>query len=271
MKLLHISDLHWGKKLSPSFAYKIKEFSKKEKVDYILVSGDLTQRAKKREFISVKRYLDSLEVPYIAIPGNHDVPLYPIHLRFFAPFLRYKKYFNPDLEPEIITKNFCVFGLCSAHNLTSSEGRIKKKQIAKLRKKLMRTSPSQILIILIHHPLIYADPADRDRTIWGSPLLIDLFREIPPDLILSGHYHNRFFYNLRDFYPKLKKDTYIIFSSTSTTERGRKKESGKTGFNVIEISEDIKIDRFISFDENFLNIETIILKKHYGREKTSSF
>ncbi|MEJ5166474.1 MAG: metallophosphoesterase [Thermoanaerobaculia bacterium] len=268
MRFLHISDLHWGKKLSPLYAYNLREFIRKEKFDSILITGDLTQRAKKREFISIKRYLDSLNTPYLAIPGNHDVPLYPVHLRFFAPYLRFKKFFKDELEPELITKNVCVFGLCSAHSFTSSEGRIKKSQVEILRKKLLRTSPSQKIIILIHHPIIYADPTDRDRTIWGAPLLIDLFNELPPHLILSGHYHHRFFYNLRDFYPKLSKDTYLFFTSTSTAERGRKKEEGRVGFNVIEIFEDIKIDRFISNGKNFINNESITLKGNYGREKT---
>lgn len=271
MRFLHISDLHWGKKLSPHFAYALREFAKEKKFDLIFITGDLTQRAKKREFISVKRYLNSLNTPYLAVPGNHDVPLYPVHLRFFAPYFRFKKFFQKELEPEIRNKDFCVFGLCSAHNLTSSEGRIKKKQVEKLRNKLLKTSPSQKIIILIHHPIIYADPTDRDRTIWGAPILIDLFNEITPDLILSGHYHHRFFYNLRDFYPKLSKDTYLVFASTSTAERGRKKEEGRVGFNVIEIFENIKIDRFISDGKNFLNNETIILKGNYGRKKTFTF
>lgn len=268
MKFLHISDLHWGKKFSPFYSYKLKEFALEEKFNYILITGDLTQRAKRREFISVKRYLDSFGIPYIAVPGNHDVPLYPVHLRFFAPYYRFKKFFNKEIEPEIITKDVCIFGLCSAHPFTSSEGRIKKSQVESLKKKILRTSPSQKLIIMIHHPLVYADPTDRDRTIWGAALLVDLFGEITPDLILSGHYHHRFFYNLRDFYPKLSKDSYLVFTSTGTAERGRKKEKGRVGFNVIEILEDIKIDRFISDGKNFINNESIILKGNYGREKT---
>lgn len=267
MKILHISDLHWGKKFSPLFSYKLKEFAKEEKFDQITITGDLTQRAKKREFISVKRYLDSFQTPYIAVPGNHDVPLYPIHLRIFAPFYRYKKYFNEILEPKFINKKVCIFGLNSAHNWTSTEGRIKKKQIEKLKIKMLRTSPSQIIILLIHHPIVWADPQDRDRTIWGSSLLIDLFNELSPDLILSGHYHHRFFYNLRDFYPKLEKDIYLFFSSTSTTERGRKKERFKSGFNKITIDGEIKVERFLSDKDSFYNFETIVLRKNCEGKK----
>lgn len=268
MKILHISDLHWGKKFSPFYSYKLREFAREEKFELILITGDLTQRAKKREFISVKRYLESFQIPYISVPGNHDVPLYPIHLRFFAPFYRYKKYFYENLEPELTLKNLCVFGLNSAHNLTSTEGRIKKKQIERLKIKMFKTSPSQIIILLIHHPVIYADPQDRDRTIWGASLLIDLFNEVRPDLILSGHYHHRFFHNLRDFYPKLKKDIYLFFSSTSTTERGRKKEKFMCGFNKITLGNDIKVERFLSYEDGFYNFETIILRKNYDGKKT---
>ncbi len=262
MKFLHFSDLHWGRKFSPSIAYTIREFIKKENFKFILISGDLTQRAKKREFLAVKRYLDSLEVPYISVPGNHDIPLYPIHFRFLAPFYKYKRYFSNNLEPEIIDKKFCFFGISTAHSFTGSEGRIKIKQIKKLRIKLLRTSPSQFIFLIMHHPLIYSDPSDRDRTIWGSASLINLFMEVSPDIILSGHFHNRFFYNLRDFYPKLSKDVYIFFTSKSTNERGRKKEIDLSGFNIIELKENsLQVKMFLVEDEKIYQKEVVEIFK----------
>lgn len=260
MKILHISDLHWGRKFSPIMAIKLKEFIEKEKPELIAISGDLTQRAKKREFIAVKRYLASIGIPYISVPGNHDVPLYPVHLRFFFPFLRYKNYFCEEIEPEFINEKFCIFGLCSAHSFTSSEGRIKKSQIKKLRLKILRASPSQKIIIMIHHPVIWADPLDRDRTIYGANELIELFMELPPDLILSGHYHHRFFFNLKDFYSKLPKNIYLIFSSTPTTERGRKKEKNSGGLNLIKINEKIKVEFYLFSKDDFKSVEEIYIK-----------
>ncbi len=262
MKFLHLSDLHWGRKFSPSFAYTLREFIKREAFKFILISGDLTQRAKKREFLAVKRYLNSLEVPYLSVPGNHDIPLYPIHFRFLAPFYKYKKYFSRDLEPEIIDKKFCFFGISTAHSFTGSEGRIKIKQIKKLKIKFLRTSPSQFIFLIMHHPLICSDPLNRDRTIWGSSSLIDLFMEVSPDIILSGHFHNRFFYNLRDFYPKLPKDIYLFFASKSTTERGRKKEINFSGFNMIELKEkSLKVKIFLFEDDKIYQKEEIEIFK----------
>lgn len=236
-RLAHISDLHWGKGWLPGAADALYTHFKSNPPDLILVSGDLSQRAKAREFLPARRFFDELGLPWLAVPGNHDVPLYPVHLRLFAPYFRYRRYYHPDLEPEFTDPEIAAFGLCSAHGLTTTEGRLTRAQIARLEHRLLRASPSQFTVLVLHHPLVHADPTDRDRTLWGAPLLIQLLARHRVDLIVSGHYHHRMMINLRDHYPALPRPVWQIFSPTTLTVRGRKGDRGVQGFHAIEVAD----------------------------------
>ena len=67
--------------------------------DLIAISGDLTQRAREREFVQAQAFLHTLPDPKIVVPGNHDVPLYNIVARFLAPLERYKRIVSMETEP----------------------------------------------------------------------------------------------------------------------------------------------------------------------------
>ena len=41
-------------------------------IEFVVVTGDITDSAEKSEFMKAKEILDTLVVPYIPIPGNHD-------------------------------------------------------------------------------------------------------------------------------------------------------------------------------------------------------
>ena len=60
-----------------------KRFCIQQQPEVIVVSGDITQRAKYEQFFKCRQYLDSLNIPYLVVPGNHDIPLYHVWNRFF--------------------------------------------------------------------------------------------------------------------------------------------------------------------------------------------
>lgn len=49
--------------------------------DLILISGDLTQRARTHEFRLAKEFIRKLPAPVLVVPGNHDIPLYDVSSR----------------------------------------------------------------------------------------------------------------------------------------------------------------------------------------------
>lgn len=56
--LLHLSDLHFGTE-RPECIRAIQKFCAVHKPEVVVVSGDLTQRAKFKEFYACKQFLES--------------------------------------------------------------------------------------------------------------------------------------------------------------------------------------------------------------------
>jgi len=82
--IAHIADLHFGTE-DPHVAEVLLSELYDLKPSLIVISGDLTQRARKKEFIAAREYLNRMPKPYLVVPGNHDIPLFDIIRRFFAP------------------------------------------------------------------------------------------------------------------------------------------------------------------------------------------
>ena len=97
--LAHLSDLHFGR-IDPAVLEPLRRAVHDAAPDLIAISGDFTQRAKRRQFAAARAFLDSLEPPKLVVPGNHDVPLWNLARRFLMPFDRYKEFISPELEPE---------------------------------------------------------------------------------------------------------------------------------------------------------------------------
>ena len=81
--LLHLSDLHFGTE-NVACMLAVQQLCESMRPEAVVVSGDLTQRARYAQFYACKHFLDSLNLPYLVVPGNHDIPLYHLWNRFLA-------------------------------------------------------------------------------------------------------------------------------------------------------------------------------------------
>ena len=75
--ILHLSDLHFGTE-RPACMAAIRLFCQQYPLEGMVVSGDLTQRAHYKQFYDCKQFVESLNLPYLVVPGNHDIPLYHV-------------------------------------------------------------------------------------------------------------------------------------------------------------------------------------------------
>src|SRR5688500_4132876 len=96
--LVQLSDLHFGRTDPRLVETVIREVGELAPA-VVVVSGDLTQRARPEQFAEARRFLDRLPQPKVVVPGNHDVPLYNLFARFFRRLDRYKSFITSDLEP----------------------------------------------------------------------------------------------------------------------------------------------------------------------------
>ena len=186
--LVHLSDLHFGR-VDLALIAPLTALVTQLAPDLVVVSGDLTQRARSHEFQAARAFLNTLPGPQIVVPGNHDVPLYNVLSRFLRPLLKYRRYVTHDLEPEYVDDEIAVLGINTARSLTIKDGRINFEQISAIRSRFASLHPALLKIIVSHHPFDLPEHLDQNDLVERAPLAMATFAECGVDLLLAGHLH----------------------------------------------------------------------------------
>ena len=121
--LAHISDLHFGAE-SPEVVEGLVEDLASIEPSLLVVSGDLTQRARRKEFAAARLFLDRIPSLRLVVPGNHDIPLFDLVRRFASPLARFRRYIDPDVDPFFSTDTVAVLGMNTARSNTWKDGRV---------------------------------------------------------------------------------------------------------------------------------------------------
>src|ERR1700682_911993 len=140
--IAQISDLHFGRH-STAAAEDLLASLRAGDPDLVVVSGDLTQRARRAEFIQARHFLNSISQPKLVVPGNHDIPLYDLFRRLMTPFAKYHHYISPvGLAGDLFRdEEIAVLGLNTARRLTHKSGRISMEQISQIRRTFSDAPP----------------------------------------------------------------------------------------------------------------------------------
>jgi 3',5'-cyclic AMP phosphodiesterase CpdA len=237
LRILHVSDVHFGPPHLPDLSKEILALAERRRPDLVVLSGDLTQRAKPVQFREARRFVEGFGMPTIVVPGNHDVPLYRVWERFFAPYGAYRKHFQRDLEPVVRSPQFIAVGINTAHGLTFTEGRIRKSRLREVARLLEEAPDSLVKIVVAHHHLVPPPRFGSQKVLTNAFEAIDVFSRAGVDLILSGHHHQSFIANSEEFYPKGRPPVVILHSGTTTSTRGRGSERSKNTCFWIEVGD----------------------------------
>lgn len=186
-RVAHLSDLHFGR-TDPRMVEKLRELMLQLKPDLVVVSGDLTQRARTVEFLEARAFLDSLPWPQIVIPGNHDIALYNVYGRFVERLEKYQRYISEDVEPSYSDAELSVVSVNTARSMTLKGGRINSAQVNRVKERLCGTAPGAVKILVVHHPLDLPDTLSHDL-VGRARMALRALGECGIDLILSGHLH----------------------------------------------------------------------------------
>jgi 3',5'-cyclic AMP phosphodiesterase CpdA len=233
--LLHISDIHFGPKHLPEVSVGLRTLVEDRRPDLVVISGDLTQRAKARQFIQARHFVDQLPVPTIAVPGNHDVPMFRFWERLVSPFSAYRRHFAAEMEPVWMDDELLVVGLNTAFNWTIKNGRLLSGQLERLRHTISTHGEGRARILVAHHPMVAA-PNFRDRKVLRrAPVVLDQLADLGLHLVLSGHLHISFL----NLWPQAEDGERppfaIVHTGTSASSRGRGWERGMNTCNWLEI------------------------------------
>ena len=217
--IIHVSDLHFGR-VNPAILSPLVAFIRGARPDLVAVSGDLTQRARTREYMAAREFLRSIPFPQIVVPGNHDVPLHNLFSRFVRSLDRYRRYITEDLQPFFCDEEIAVAGVNTARALTWKDGRINYRQLSKLRSTFEQVPPGRTRVVVTHHP--FDLPTDtQGRVVGRSRLAIKTIAECQVDLLLAGHFHIADVGYTAKRYNVPGYSALIVSSGTSTSTRGR--------------------------------------------------
>ena len=235
-RLIHLSDLHFGaheQRLVNAVAERIDE----EKPDLVVISGDFTQRARTEQFKEACEFLDRLREAghdVLAVPGNHDVPLYDVFRRFLSPLTRYKRYIDDTLCPVHEVPGVTVVGINTARSLTFSDGRINEEQMSFIRETFGRSNENAVRVLVTHHPLFalpVGETGEVKRAVGRNELALDAAAESGVDMLLAGHHHTASTHSARDLVTRAGP-ALVVQAGTATSVRLRDEEQS---FNRIDI------------------------------------
>lgn len=231
--IAHISDLHFGTE-DPAVTTGLLQDLLATPPDLLLVSGDLTQRARRSQFIAARNFLDALPFPRIVVPGNHDIPLDNLLARLLFPLSGFRRHITPEPYPQFVDEELAVLGINTARPGTWKEGRISLLQIVEVRRFFGQLPPSTFKILVAHHP--FAPPGNvQTSLIGGVDIALKALEDCGCDMILTGHLHHAYRGDVRAFHTQITRSMLILQAGTAVSRRRRNEANS---YNRITLTPD---------------------------------
>ena len=128
--VLHLSDPHFGTELAP-VCDALVALCQAQQPSLIVLSGDITQRARSAQFQAARAFMARLGAPWLALPGNHDIPLLNLWARLRHPYAGYQRAFGDTLEPVHHDGNVLAIGVNTTRARRHKHGEVSREQIGR--------------------------------------------------------------------------------------------------------------------------------------------
>jgi predicted MPP superfamily phosphohydrolase len=236
--LAHLSDLHFGA-VDPAALEPLRRRLVELDPDLVVVSGDLTQRARVGQFREARAYLDTLPRPQFVVPGNHDIPLYNVFGRFLGPLAGYRRFVADEVEPSFVDDEIAVLGINTARAFAFKGGRVSGAQLARVEDKLCRLRRDVVKILVTHHPF----------------MALQRLADCGLDVLLAGHLHAA--------QRILDKSALLIQAGTATSRRTRAQPNS---FNLLRVTRGrIEVEQFSLRGAGFVRSGSDVFRREHGR------
>ncbi len=193
IRLFHVSDVHFGAEDQAALTW-FGDAVRDEQPDAIIMTGDLTMRARSAEFEAAAEWLESLGRPLTVEVGNHDLPLYNILARFFRPYKRYRR-LERMIERPLEIDGVAVVPLKTTARFQFrwdwSKGYVGNKALSRTLELIRKVPKGDVIFIAAHHPLIDVGTKSSGETRGGS-VALDAVVSAGAHAVLSGHVHDPF-------------------------------------------------------------------------------
>lgn len=238
-RLVHLSDLHFGAVgTRAGVAEQIQEQVRVFDPEIVVISGDLTHRARPEQFRQAREFLDGLPFPLFLIPGNHDVPHLNPMARIFRPFDRYREHVQMELEPVYRSDGLTLTGLNTVRSARFHQGRIAEQQLADLTHIFAESSREACRVVVTHHSLIGPPGGRIKQPMPNRSRILRRLEGLGVNLVLSGHVHEAYCGSSRDFFVAGRRGI-VLCQAGLGSERPRPGWVWETNtFNRVEICDD---------------------------------
>lgn len=173
-----LTDLHLN---SDSLAYNdlkrsVDQINKIGKIDFVIVSGDVTEEGDRASLKKVKFLLDQLKVKYYITSGNHETKWSESGATDFGHIFGSDRF-------RFEYKGFLFLGFNSGPVLRMADGHVSPQDIVWMKNEMRKVGREKPVIIVTHYPL-----QDGDVDNWYE--VTDAIRPFNVRAVLNGHYHS---------------------------------------------------------------------------------
>ncbi|WP_276485234.1 PQQ-binding-like beta-propeller repeat protein [Paraflavitalea pollutisoli] len=185
-RFIHISDTHIG---SPNGCAEedlrrtVRDINAMKDVAFVILTGDITELGTNSQLKLAKEILDSLQIKYYIIPGNHDSGWSESGGVSFTTTFGYDK-FTFDYN------GVRFIGCASGPYVRMSDGHVPRNAVVWLDEVLKKTDKKQPIIFCNHYPL------DNGLDNWYEA--IDRLKQYNTILAICGHGHSNRAMNFED-------------------------------------------------------------------------
>lgn len=230
MLILHLSDPHFGTE-QPHVLAALRQFITQHQPELALLSGDITQRARRSQFSAARAFVDDLPCPALVVPGNHDIPLFNLYARLFNPYGNYRRAFGDELAPVLDNERLLVVGVNSTAPRRHKNGEVSTAQIERVGARLAQARPQQLRIVVQHHPVRALQEADIANLLIGHEQAVPAWVDAGMDLLLAGHIHLPYVLPLRGRRGDTGRGGWTLQAGTALSYRVR--DNVPNSFNLI--------------------------------------
>lgn len=224
--LLQISDTHFGTE-RPAVVRALTAFAADLAPELVVLSGDITQRATVRQFAAARAFCGGLGAPVLAVPGNHDIPLFNPLARLLWPYARHRRAFGAELEPVHASADFLVIGVKTTRRWRHQHGQLSGRQVERVAARLRQAAPEQVRVVVVHQPVAVPTPRDARDLLRGHGAAVRAWAQAGADVIAGGHIHLPYVLPLHQQETGLARRAWCVQAGTAVSSRIRR-EAGNS-------------------------------------------
>lgn len=251
--LLQVSDTHFGTEQAP-VVEALAALAHAQRPGLIVLSGDITQRARPAQFQAARAFVDRLGAPVLAIPGNHDIPLFDLWARWRRPYARHAAAFGAELEPVHRSAELLVAGINTTRPRRHKHGEVSAQQIERVAGLLAHASPGQLRIVVVHQPVAVDRAEDRPNLLRGHAAALPRWAAAGADLVMGGHIHLPFVMAL----PGLARPMWAVQAGTAVS--GRVRAGAPNSVNLLRWGRDAAPGRCVIEQWDFAAREGVFVR-----------